>query len=186
MILRNLEKYKVGVTEEAVTSFAGLPLFLQMGKSMGLEKELNELKIKERESGYKPAEVAFALMGLLQSGGVALDDIDLLRGDEGMRVMMGEMPAANTVGEYLRRFGDKTIYALGRKVMENGVKVIRGKKLKRVTLDVDAFTVESQKAGVEMNYKGEWGYTPIAVSCGRSFHAPHTNPSMPISSGLPG
>src|SRR3989338_11366808 len=103
MLHENLGRYKMGTTEEAVTSYAGLPLFLQMGMSLGLEKKLNQLALKERERGYTPAQTVFSLMGLLQVGGVALDDIELLRGDAGLRMLVKDIPAANTLGEFLRR-----------------------------------------------------------------------------------
>lgn len=165
MLIKNLDKFKVTTTKESLTSFAGLPLLWGMGRSLGLEEKLNGLKIKERERGYKPAETIFTLMGLLQAGGVALDDVSLLKGDEGLKELMGEIPAANTLGEFLRRFGNRTIYGLGKIGLETGVKVIRACGLKKVTLDVDAFFLESQKAEVLMNYEGLWGYNPVAVTC---------------------
>lgn len=165
MLLENLGRYKMGTTDEAVTSFGGLPLFFEMGQALGLEKKLNELRVKERERGYKPAEVGFSLMGLIHAGGVALDDIELLRGDEGLKRILPGIPAANTLGEFLRRFGNRTLYGLGRIVLNAAVFVIRAVGLKEVTLDIDAFTLESQKGNAEMNYKGEWGFTPVMVSC---------------------
>jgi hypothetical protein len=165
MLLENLERYKVGTTDEAVTSFAGLPLFLEMGQVLGLKKKLNQLALKERDRGYKPAEVGFSLMGLIHAGGVALDDIELLRGDEGLKQILPGIPAANTVGEFLRRFVNRTLYGLGRIVVNAAVVVIRAVGLKAVTLDIDAYTLESQKRNAEMNYKGEWGFTPVMVSC---------------------
>ena len=102
MVLENLDEYKLTTTKQAITSFAGLPLFLGMGYSLGLQEKLNALPLKEREHGYKPAETTFTLMGLLQAGGVALDDVSLLQGDAGMIELLGALPAANTIGEYLR------------------------------------------------------------------------------------
>ena len=166
MITKNLDKYKVSTTEQTITSYAGLPLLMGMARSLGLEEKLNGLKLKERERGYKPAEMIWTLMGLLQAGGVALDDVSLLRGDEGLGELLGGMPAANTLGEFLRRFGNRTIYELGEIELETAVKVIRARGLKRVTLDVDAFFLESQKSDAVMNYEGLWGYNPVAVSCG--------------------
>src|ERR1035437_5173684 len=113
MILRNLDEYKLSRTKQAITSFAGLPLLLGMARSLGLEEPLNALPLKERERGYSPAETTFALMALLQAGGVALDDVSLLRSDEGMKGLLGELPAANTLGEHLRRFDARTVYRLG-------------------------------------------------------------------------
>jgi hypothetical protein len=76
------------------------------------------------------------------------------------------MPAANTIGEFLRRFGNRALVELGKIELETAVKVIRAKGLARVTLDVDSFFLESQKEGVLQNYEGLWGYNPVAVSCG--------------------
>jgi hypothetical protein len=73
--------------------------------------------------------------------------------------------AANTTGEFLRRFCNRTIWGLGKIVLETGVKIIRACGIKCVTLDVDAFFLESQKAEVQMNYEGLWGYNPVAVTC---------------------
>jgi hypothetical protein len=109
MITRALEKYKVSTTNQAVTSYAGLPLLLGMAKSLGLEEKLNGLPVKERARGYPPAETIFSLMGMLQSGGVALDDIDLLNGDEGLRELLGEIPGGEyggRISEAVREFID--------------------------------------------------------------------------------
>jgi len=165
MITKNLNSYKVTTTKQAITSFAGLPLMLGMAKNLGLEEQLNALPLKVRARGYKPAESAFALMGLIQSGGEALDDVSLLKGDDGLGELWGGIPASNTLGEWLRRYGVKTVHQLGRIQLGTAVKVIRACKLARVTLDVDSFFLESQKSDVEMNYEGLWGYNPVAVTC---------------------
>jgi len=140
-------------------------LLLGMARSLGLEEQLNALPLKERQRGYSPAEMTLTLMGLLQAGGVALDDVSLLRGDAGMSGLLGDIPAANTLGEYLRRYSWRTVYRLGRIQLETAVKVIRACKMRAVTLDVDSFFLESQKSDVEMNYEGLWGYNPVAVTC---------------------
>lgn len=165
MITKNLDKFKISTTKQAITSFAGLPLLLGMAKNLGLEEQLNALPLKERARGYKPAESAFALMGLIQSGGEALDDVSLLKGDDGLGALWGGIPASNTLGEWLRRYGCKTVHQLGRIQLATAAKVVRACKLMIATLDVDAFFLESQKSGVEMNYEGLWGYNPVAVTC---------------------
>ncbi len=165
MILENLDRFKLSTTKAAVTSFAGLPMVLGMGRSLGLQEALDALPLKERERGYSPAESIFTLMGLIQAGGVALDDISLLQSDEGLRALWGTVPASNTLGEMLRRFRGTTVYQLGEVIGQAAVQVIRAKGLKRVTLDIDALMVESQKADALMNYEGQWGYCPVMVSC---------------------
>jgi len=165
MVTKNLGVYKITTTKQAITSYAGLPLLLGMAKNLGLEEQFNTLPLKKRARGYKPAESAFALMGLIQSGGEALDNVSLLKGDEGLSELCGGIPASNTIGEWLRRYGGKTVQQLGRIQLDTAAKVVRACKLPRVTLDVDSFFLESQKSDVEMNYEGLWGYNPMAVTC---------------------
>jgi len=125
MITKNLNSFKITTTKQAITSFAGLPLLLGMAKNLGLEEEINALPLKERARGYKPAESAFALMGLIQSGGEALDDVSMLKGDDGLGELWGKIPASNTLGEWLRRYGCKTVHQLGRIQLGTAVKVVR-------------------------------------------------------------
>jgi hypothetical protein len=168
MILENLDRFKLSTTKAAVTSFAGLPLLLGMARSLGLEQGLNRVLtlLKKRDRGYTPAESGFTLMGILQAGGNALDDVRLLSGDEGLRVLLGKaIPAANTLGEFLRRFTATLVYRLGALVLATAIQVIQRLGLKRVTVDIDAFMVESQKDGVKMNYDGLWGFEPVMASC---------------------
>jgi len=166
MLLENLDCYKVSTTKAAVTSFAGLPLVLGTALSLGLKGLLNDLRLKERARGYEPAENILALMGMLAAGGVALEDERLLSGDGGMRALLGELPAANTQDEFLRRFTEAMLYRLGRIVLTVAVKVINALGMERVTLDIDAFFVDSQKDGVRMNHEGRRGYCPVMVTCG--------------------
>lgn len=167
MLLENLDRYKLSTTKAAVTSFAGLALLLGMAKSLGLEKGLNRVlaRLKERERGYTPAQASFTLMGILQAGGRALDDVRLLSGDEGLRVLLGMFPAANTLGEFLRRFTATLIYRLGALVLATAIQMIQRLGFKRITVDIDAFMLESQKDGVQMNYDGLWGFEPVMCSC---------------------
>lgn len=167
MLLENLDRYKLSTTKAAVTSFAGLPLVMGIAKSLGLEEGLNGAlaAVKKRDRGYTPAQSGFTLMGILQAGGKALDDVRLLAGDEGLRVLLGAIPAANTLGEFLRCFTATLVYRLGALVLATGVQVIKRLGLKRITVDVDAFMLESQKDGVKMNYDGLWGFEPVMASC---------------------
>ena len=165
MLLKNLDRFKVSTTDLAVTSYAGLLLPLGMGRSLGLDDDLNRLAVKERRRGYTSAEMGFTLMGLIQAGGESLDEVKHLSQDAGLQTVFGVMPAANTLGQYLRRFTKVLICQLGWTQLKLAVKIIKRRGLKRVTLDVDAFFVESQKDGVLMNYEGLLGYCPMMVTC---------------------
>ncbi len=166
MLLKNLERFKVSTTNQAVTSFAGVPLVLGTAVSLGVTALLNRLRLKDRARGYEPAENILAMMGVLASGGVALDDERLLSGDGGMQALLGTMPAANTQGEFLRRFSGALLYRLGQIVLTVARRMIDALGMTQVTLDVDAFFIDSQKDGVLMNHEGRKGYCPVMVTCG--------------------
>jgi hypothetical protein len=168
MLLENLDRYKLSTTKAAVTSFAGLPLVMGAAKSLGLETGLNRVlaALKKRDRGYTPAESGFTLMAILQAGGHALDDVRLLSGDGGFQALLGNaIPAANTLGEFLRRFTGTLVYRLGALGLATAIRVIGHLGFQRITVDIDAFMVESQKKDVQMNYDGLWGYEPVMVSC---------------------
>ena len=153
MLTRNLDEYKISTTKQAITSFAGLPLLLGMARCLGLEEKLNALPLKERERGYSPAEITLTLMGLLQSGGVALDDVSLLRGDEGMFALLGQLPAANTLGEYLRRYSATTVYRLGQIQLGAATKVIRScLNQQESAIDNHLCTVPNRMSNSECNF----------------------------------
>jgi len=62
MLAKNLDRFKVSTTKSNVTSFAGLPLLMSTARNLGLERQLNELKLKKRERGYRPGEAGLMLM----------------------------------------------------------------------------------------------------------------------------
>ena len=154
MLLENLDRFKLSTTKSAVTSFAGVPLLLRMARSLRVDQGLNRVlaALKKRDRGYTPAESGFTLMGILQAGGNALDDVRLLSGDEGLRVLLGEeIPAANTLGEFLRRFTATLVYRLGALVLATAIQVIKRLGMKRVTVDIDAFMLESDRKSTRLN-----------------------------------
>ena len=48
MLLKNLDRFKVSTKDLAVTRYAGLLFPLGMGRSLGLDEELNRLEMKRR------------------------------------------------------------------------------------------------------------------------------------------
>jgi hypothetical protein len=43
--------------------------------------------------------------------------------------------------------------------------VIQRLGFERMTVDIDAFMLQSQNDGVKMNYDGLWGFEPVMASC---------------------
>jgi len=69
------------------TSFAGLPLFLDMANLSGLTQQIvSDLSIKAQ--GWTDSQILLSLMMLNLSGGDCVDDIDRLEADPGMRTLL--------------------------------------------------------------------------------------------------
>jgi hypothetical protein len=70
---------------DAVTARAGLPLVLEALRALGLDRVIaDQVRVRERQSGYsEPAKVE-ALVLLLAAGGTCLDDIQVLQADAGL------------------------------------------------------------------------------------------------------
>ncbi len=183
--------YQVEVVERSdqVTARAGLPLVLETMRALGLEEAIErELRVRQRESGYREAEKVEALVLLLAAGGDCLDDIAVLKADRGlMRLLGGELPSADTLRNFIYRFHDERLVeeakraaaaagreayivaesaALGGLGRVNRVLVHRVSAqgtCRRATLDLDATLQESHKQEAQVHYQGGRGYQPVAV-----------------------
>jgi hypothetical protein len=107
------------------------------------------------------------------AGGTCLDDIELLRNDEGVldALHTERLPDPTTAGDFVRRFDRDTIIALLEAPQAIRVRMWK-KRLSRAQrregiLDVDgtiAPTTGECKQGMGLSYKGVWGYHPLIVS----------------------
>ena len=92
-----------------------------------------------------------------------MDDLEVLRADEGLRRLLGRpVMAPSTAHEFLRRVGRRG----GLKGLEgvNGKlvrRLMRAKGLRRVTVDFDATFIRSGVRTAAMSYLGERGWMPM-------------------------
>ena len=116
MIVQNLNALQVEKTGVNMTSFAGLPLILGLAHRLKLPQELAGIAdLKERKSGYGVSDQILSLVSVMTAVGRALEDVELLRSDAGLKVLFEDslFPAANTMGDFLRRFNQSSIHRLG-------------------------------------------------------------------------
>ena len=74
-------------SDTAMTSFAGLPLYMDLAMASGLcSKITTHLQVKER--GWTDLQIIMSLILLNLSGGTCIDDIDRLESDEGLRSLL--------------------------------------------------------------------------------------------------
>lgn len=70
---------------DTLTARAGLPLVLETMRALGLDRVMGEqVRVRQRASGYPEAEKLEALVLRLAAGGDGLDDIEILKADAGL------------------------------------------------------------------------------------------------------
>jgi hypothetical protein len=80
-------QYNVESSESGLTSFAGLPLYIELAIATGLSKKIEQaLQIKSR--GWTDLQIVLSVILLNLVGGDCVDDIERLELDEGMRTLI--------------------------------------------------------------------------------------------------
>ena len=165
---------------EALTSFGGLPLVVETMEALGLPGSVKRhVRIKRRDSGYTESKYVESVIALIAAGGDCLEDIEQLRSDAGLKLLLGEMPSAEAVRFFLYAFHHEgqlegrplagafipeeteSLKGLGEVQRELILKASRGEEAKAATIDQDATVVESHKEESKVTYLGERGYQPV-------------------------
>lgn len=157
--------FKLEITEEKITSHAGLAVFGEFVHATGILKEVDkELKGPGSGAGYKPSQYVEPLMLMLHGGGRSLEDIRIIRNDSALCELLGieEVPSSDASGDWMRRQGAGDGL--------QGSRIVRQLVIRRVlnrderldyTLDIDATQIIGEKKAAKFTYKGEQGYMPI-------------------------
>ena len=162
MILQNGHRWKVEKSKDLVmTSFAGLPLLTELAHHSGLVAALDKMPgLWKRQGTYTSSDYILGLALTLATGGEGLDDTRVLAGDKGLsQIALPGMPAANSFGEFLRRFTKRTIQRLGDIISRQAVSGLKAGQT--ITLDIDSSIIESDKKDAKRTYKGVDGYNPV-------------------------
>lgn len=165
---------------EALTSYGGLPLVVETCEALGLARLVKQhVRIKQRRRGYSESQYVQSVITMMAAGGDCLEDIERLRSDGGLKLLLGEMPSAEAVRFFLYGFHDEKLlearpeqgafiareteplaglWEVNREVV---LKASRKEEPKQATIDQDATVVESHKEQSQMTYLGERGYQPV-------------------------
>lgn len=79
--------YMADHPDTAMTSFAGLPLYMDLAIASGLSQNI-EQTLKTKTQGWTDVQIIISLILLNLSGGDCVDDIDRLEADEGLRLLL--------------------------------------------------------------------------------------------------
>lgn len=151
----------------------GIGLMHQLAREVGLvdaiDSRVHLLKI------HRPYHESDHVLNLAYNAlceGTRLEDIELRRNDEVFLDALGtqRIPDPTTAGDFCRRFDEASIRCLMYATDDARLNVWARQPKKffsRATIDLDGTLVVTTgecKAGMDISYKGTWGYHPLLVS----------------------
>ena len=166
------ESFEVSPRVKA-TSFGGIALAHRVVRQMGLPELIDgSVDVFKGPSPYAVSDHVLNLAYNAMCGGRTLDDLELRRRDTAYMDALGatRIPDPTTAGDFLRRFDRGDIDDLTEAINEARTRAWKRQGesfFKRAIIDVDgtiAGTYGECKEGMDMSYKGIWGYAPLLVS----------------------
>jgi len=141
----------------------------RLGLVEDIDRQLHLLKV---HLPYHESDHVLNLSYNLLAGGQRLEDIELRRQDEVFLNSLGaeRIPDPTTAGDFTRRFSVDDIVVLEECINRARLAVWKVQPegfLKEAFIDVDgtlAPTSGECKEGMDISYKGIWGYAPLVVS----------------------
>jgi Transposase DDE domain group 1 len=165
--------YEIGGKGEA-TPFGGLFAMHRLVTRLGLVEAIDDsLELLKIHLPYHESDHVLTLAYSVLCGGTRLEDVDRLRHDVPLMNGLGAalLPDPTTTGDFLRRFAEADLVALMDAI--NSVRPAlwtgRGADLlgEVAYVDVDGTIVPTGgelKQGIDISYKGIWGYGPLLVT----------------------
>jgi hypothetical protein len=165
--------YEIGGKGD-VMSYGGIGAVHRLVTKLGLPRQIDErLHLLKVHLPYHESDHVLNLAYNVLCGGTRLEDIERLRHDVAyMNALDTELiPDPTTAGDFCRRFSEADVIGLMESINAVRAKVwgSRGRELLGPVsyIDVDGTIVPTfgkKKAGMDMSYKGIWGYAPLIVS----------------------
>jgi hypothetical protein len=131
-----------------------------------------KVKVLKRHLPYHESDHVLNLAYNILAGGERLEDIELRRQDECFLngLVAQRIPDPTTAGDFTRRFAPEDIVGLMDAINEARQRVWQQQPkgfFSRAVIDVDgtiAQTLGECKEGMDISYKGIWGYAPLILS----------------------
>jgi hypothetical protein len=162
------------VAQRAVgTAYGGIGLIHQLTRSLGLAAAIDQrLHLFKIHLPYHESDHILNLAYNALCDGRCLQDLELRRQDEAYLNILGapRIPDPTTAGDFCRRFQPRHLDALQEAVDVTRRKVWAGQSaafFAQAILDADGTMVETTgecKQGMDISYKGEWGYHPLVIT----------------------
>lgn len=155
------------------TAVGGIGLVHRLVRQVGLPELIDtSVRIFKARCPYHESDHVLNIAYNIVCGGRTLDDLELRRQDEAYMDALGavRIPDPTTAGDFLRRFDRGRIDDLAEAINVARIRVWKKNKrsfFDRATIDVDGTIAGTQgecKEGMDMSYKGVWGYAPLLVT----------------------
>jgi len=166
-------KYELASRTHAI-GCGGIGAIHQVVRRISLPEMIDAaLGVLKRARPYQDSDHVLNIAYNLLCGGQVLDDIEIRRNDATFLDVLGAraIPDPTTAGDFCRRFDAATIWRLMTIVNEARLRVWqksdRDFSTETARIDADGSIVPTTgqcKQGMELSYKGVWGYHPLLIS----------------------
>ena len=164
--------YELAERTRAISA-GGIGLIHKLVKAVGLDEAINRrVKLFKLNMPYHESDHVLNIAYNVLAGGTCLEHLELLRTNEAFLDALGarRIPDPTTAGDFCRRFSRWDIFLLQETFNEARLKVWRQQPdefFAEAVIDGDGTMVETSgecKQGMDISYKGEWGYHPLLIS----------------------
>lgn len=145
---------------------------MRLVENVGLSRAIDErLGILKVARPYQDSDHVLNIALNLLCGGTVLEDIELRRNDAAFLDAVGAraIPDPTTAGDFVRRFDEDAVWRLMHIINSVRIGVWQRSGMAHGTARIDADgsivpTTGQCKQGMDLSYKGIWGYHPLVVS----------------------
>lgn len=171
--------YEMNGRHKGIAS-GGIGAIHLMNKKSGFVDEIdNVLHLLKRHLPYHESDHVLNLSYNILAGGTRLEDIELQRQDEAWLDALGAeiIPDPTTAGDFLRRFSEQNIIDLMESTNRTRTKIWDKQPKKffeKAIINVDGLIAGTEgecKEGMDISYKGIWGYAPLVISLDKTREA---------------
>jgi len=178
---------KLEKSEECLTSLGGVMVLEEMAQALQVWQRVDQqLAGPGSGRGHRPRRFVQPLVWMLHAGGRRLEDLRELRAEQGVLKDLGlrAVPDAGTVGDWLRRQGERGVEGLER-VNQELIQGTLEQEAEELTLDVDATEIEAEKQEAQWTYHHVQGYMPLVgyvngICVGQEFRNGNVSPGAGI------